>query len=222
MQGAFVNDGATNNFFDSAQTDEGAVFDLLIILRDVVLIGRGACRVSRCRRCARNRRARNRCGRCVRSLCCGLLIACRSSISRSRLRCLCQRTCRGNRCRLRGSCERTCRLNRSSERTSRCYRRSRHCGRSGCLNRFSVGRLILKRGLLLIRRFLYVSRLLRERGFLYMLGFSSALLLRNPTTGGRKGITLTKTARRSNRNLLSCRNLRSTGGSGASGPAGAS
>ena len=36
MQGAFVNDGATNNFFDSAQTDEGAVFDLLIILRDVV------------------------------------------------------------------------------------------------------------------------------------------------------------------------------------------
>ena len=49
--------------------------------------------------------------------------------------------------------------------------------------------------------------LLRERGLLYMLGFSSALLLRNSTTGGRKGITLTKTARRSNRNLLSCRNL---------------
>ena len=51
--------------------------------------------------------------------------------------------------------------------------------------------------------------LLRERGLLYMLGFSSALLLRNSTTGGRKGITLTKTARRSSRNLLTCRNLRS-------------
>ena len=54
--------------------------------------------------------------------------------------------------------------------------------------------------------------LLRERGLLYMLGFSSALLLRNSTTGGRKGITLTKTARRSNRNLLSCRYLRSNRG----------
>ena len=50
--------------------------------------------------------------------------------------------------------------------------------------------------------------LLRERGLLYMLGFSSALLLRNSTTGGRKGITLTKTARRSNRNLRSNRRLR--------------
>ena len=49
--------------------------------------------------------------------------------------------------------------------------------------------------------------LLWERGLLCMLGFRSALLLRNSTTGGRKGITLTKTARRSNRNLLSCRNL---------------
>ena len=49
--------------------------------------------------------------------------------------------------------------------------------------------------------------LLRERGLLYMLGFSSALLLRNSTTGGGKGITLTKTTRRSCRNLLSSRNL---------------
>ena len=40
-----------------------------------------------------------------------------------------------------------------------------------------------------------------------MLRFSSALLLRNSTTGGSKGITLTKTARRSSRNLLNSRNL---------------
>ena len=191
MQGTFVNDGATNNFFDSAQTDEGAVFDLLIILRDVVLIGCGACRASRCRRCVRSRRVRSRCGRCVRSLRCGLLIACRSSISRSRLRCLCQRTSRreGFR-RSNRSSEGTSRLNRSSKRTSRCYRLSRHCGCcghcgcSGCLNWFSIGRLILKRGLLLIRRFLRVRGLLRERGFLCMLefrgmlGFRGALLLR--------------------------------------------
>ena len=52
-----------------------------------------------------------------------------------------------------------------------------------------------------------MRRLLRERRFLCLLGFSSALLLRNSTTGGRKGITLTKTTRRSNRNLLGCRNL---------------
>lgn len=60
--------------------------------------------------------------------------------------------------------------------------------------------------------------LLRERGLLCMLefrgmlGFRGALLLRNSTTGGSKGITLTKTARRSNRNLLTCRNLRSNRG----------
>ena len=54
--------------------------------------------------------------------------------------------------------------------------------------------------------------LLRERGLLCTLGFSSALLLRNSTTGGSKGITLTKTARRSNRILLTCRNLRSNRG----------
>ena len=50
--------------------------------------------------------------------------------------------------------------------------------------------------------------LLRVLGFLCLLGFSSALLLRNSTTGGRKGITLTKTTRRSNRNLLSYRSNR--------------
>ena len=56
--------------------------------------------------------------------------------------------------------------------------------------------------------------LLRERGFLCMLefrgmlGFRGALLLRNSTTGGSKGITLTKTTRRSSRNLLSYRGLR--------------
>ena len=49
--------------------------------------------------------------------------------------------------------------------------------------------------------------LLRERGFLCLLGFSSVLLRRNSTTGGGKGITLTKTARWSCRNLLSSRNL---------------
>lgn len=49
--------------------------------------------------------------------------------------------------------------------------------------------------------------LLRERRFLRLLRFSSALLLRNSTTGGSKGITLTKTARRTSRHLLSCRNL---------------
>ena len=48
---------------------------------------------------------------------------------------------------------------------------------------------------------------LRERGLLRLLGFSSALLLRNSATGGGKGITLTKTARRTSRHLLSCRNL---------------
>lgn len=51
--------------------------------------------------------------------------------------------------------------------------------------------------------------LLRERGLLCMLGFRGALLLRNSTTGCGKGITLTKTTRRSSRNLLTCRNLRS-------------
>ena len=40
-----------------------------------------------------------------------------------------------------------------------------------------------------------------------MLGFRGALLLRNSTTGGSKGITLTKTTRRSSRNLLSYRGL---------------
>ena len=56
--------------------------------------------------------------------------------------------------------------------------------------------------------------LLRERGLLCMLefrgmlGFRGALLLRNSTTGGSKGITLTKTTRRSSRNLLSYRGLR--------------
>ena len=50
--------------------------------------------------------------------------------------------------------------------------------------------------------------LLRERGFLCLLGFRSALLLRNSATGGGKGITLTKTARRSGRNLLRKRGLR--------------
>ena len=85
-----------------------------------------------------------------------------------------------------------------------------HCG---CLYRFSVGRLILKRGLLLIRRFLHVRGFLRERGLLRllgiwgMLGFRGAFLPRNSTTGGGKGITLTKTARRTSRHLLSCRNL---------------
>ena len=49
--------------------------------------------------------------------------------------------------------------------------------------------------------------LLRERGFLCLLGFRGAFLLWNSTTGGGKGITLTKTARRSSRHLLSCRNL---------------
>ena len=117
--------------------------------------------------------------------------------------------CRILRCCLRGSRQRTrrqgaCLGNRSSKRPSRCYRLSRYCG---CLNRFGVGRLILKRGLLLIRRFLHVRGLLRERGFLCLLGFSSALLLRNSATGGGKGITLTKTAHGSDRNLLSCRNL---------------
>ena len=59
-----------------------------------------------------------------------------------------------------------------------------------------------------------MRRLLRELGiwgmlgFLCLLGFSSALLLRNSTTGGGKGITLTKTTRRSNRNLLSYRSNR--------------
>ena len=145
---------------------------------------------------------------------------CLSIISRSRLRCLSQRTrregaCRSYRCRRRG--KRTSRFNRgcrilryclrclrqrtrrgdqSSKRTSRCYRLSRYCG---CLNRFSVGRLILKRGLLLIRRFIHV------RGLLCMLEFRGAFLLRNSTTGGGKGITLTKTARR---NLLRKRGLR--------------
>ena len=50
--------------------------------------------------------------------------------------------------------------------------------------------------------------LLRERGLLCMLGFRGALLLRNSTTGCGKGITLTKTTRRSSRNLLSYRGLR--------------
>ena len=50
--------------------------------------------------------------------------------------------------------------------------------------------------------------LLRERGLLCMLGFRGALLLRNSTTVGSKGITLTKTARRSSRNLLSYRSNR--------------
>lgn len=56
--------------------------------------------------------------------------------------------------------------------------------------------------------------LLRERGFLRllgiwgMLGFRGAFLPRNSTTGGSKGITLTKTARRSSRHLLRKRGLR--------------
>ena len=68
------------------------------------------------------------------------------------------------------------------------------------------------RGLLRERGLLRVLGIRGMLGFLYMLGFSSALLLRNSTTGGGKGITLTKTTRRSNRNLLTCRNLRSNRG----------
>ena len=60
-----------------------------------------------------------------------------------------------------------------------------------------------------MRGLLRERRLLRVLGFLCLLGFRSALLLRNSATGCGKGITLTKTTRRSSRNLLSCRNLRS-------------
>ena len=68
------------------------------------------------------------------------------------------------------------------------------------------------RGLLRERRLLRLLGIWGMLGFLCLLGFRSALLLRNSTTGGGKGITLTKTARRSNRNLLTCRNLRSNRG----------
>ena len=62
-------------------------------------------------------------------------------------------------------------------------------------------RLLCERGLL---RVLGIRGML---GFLCMLGFRGAFLLRNSTTGGGKGITLTKTAHGSDRNLLSSRNL---------------
>ena len=58
-----------------------------------------------------------------------------------------------------------------------------------------------------MRGLLRERRLLRLLGIWGMLEFRGALLLRNSTTGCRKGITLTKTARRSDRNLLTCRNL---------------
>ena len=64
------------------------------------------------------------------------------------------------------------------------------------------------RGLLRVRGLLCILGIWGMLGFLCLLGFSSALLLRNSTTGGRKGITLTKTTRRSSRNLLSYRSNR--------------
>lgn len=63
------------------------------------------------------------------------------------------------------------------------------------------------RGLLRERGLLCILGIWGMLGFLYMLGFRGALLLRNSTTGGSKGITLTKTTRRSSRNLLSYRGL---------------
>ena len=39
VQGALVDDGAADDLLDGPQADEGAVFDLLVVLRDVVLLG---------------------------------------------------------------------------------------------------------------------------------------------------------------------------------------
>lgn len=58
-----------------------------------------------------------------------------------------------------------------------------------------------------MRGLLRERRLLRLLGIWGMLEFRGAFLLRNSATGGGKGITLTKTARRTSRHLLSCRNL---------------
>ena len=58
-----------------------------------------------------------------------------------------------------------------------------------------------------MRGLLQERRLLRLLGIWGMLEFRGAFLLRNSATGGGKGITLTKTARRTSRHLLSCRNL---------------
>ena len=59
-----------------------------------------------------------------------------------------------------------------------------------------------------MRGLLRERRLLRLLGIWGMLEFRGAFLLRNSATGGGKGITLTKTARRSGRNLLWKRGLR--------------
>lgn len=39
VEGALVNDGATDDLLDGSQADEGAVFDLLVVLGDVILLG---------------------------------------------------------------------------------------------------------------------------------------------------------------------------------------
>ena len=59
-----------------------------------------------------------------------------------------------------------------------------------------------------MRGLLRGRRLLRLLGIWGMLGFRGAFLARNSTTGGSKGITLTKTARRSSRHLLRKRGFR--------------
>ena len=59
-----------------------------------------------------------------------------------------------------------------------------------------------------MRGLLRERRLLRLLGIWGMLGFRGAFLARNSTTGGSKGITLAKTARRTSWHLLRKRGLR--------------